>query len=158
MYYNAHLLVNETAAKVLIFRYMIDTFFKEEQQVIHMFHDLLMTSFQILVKATDGGTPAKVSQQATVSVTVTRNTNSPQWTGRLPYTAAVNENQGTNSKIFSVTARDRDPAVSHLQLWSTLSCLNWTKTARMLKMSAIKTFSLIFNLFVHVFYDVCIII
>ncbi len=69
--------------------------------------------FQIMVKATDGGSPARVSsQQARITVRVTRNANTPRWTGSLPYKTKVNENNAVNSKIFQVRADDRDPTVS----------------------------------------------
>ncbi len=67
-------------------------------------------SFQINIRATDGGTPPLVSEQiARVRVTVTRNANAPKFQGNPPFNATVNENQAPNTKIFEVRATDADP-------------------------------------------------
>lgn len=63
------------------------------------------------------GTPAKTSdQQARVTVRVTRNKNTPQWAG-TPYSVSINENQGSNTKIYQVRAEDRDPDGPFKQLF-----------------------------------------
>ena len=66
---------------------------------------------QILVRAVDGGVPAKNSGEARVRVEVTRNKFVPAFVGNQPYEVTVNENQALNNRIFTVQAEDRDPEV-----------------------------------------------
>jgi hypothetical protein len=68
-------------------------------------------TFQVLIRAKDGGSPPRESDESRVRVEVTRNKNTPKFTGTLPYMVTVNENEGVNDRIFTVRASDEDPQV-----------------------------------------------
>ena len=65
----------------------------------------------MIIRAHDGGSPPRESNEGRVRVEVTRNKFMPVFTGELPYEVTVNENEGVNDRIFTVRATDDDPEV-----------------------------------------------
>ena len=65
----------------------------------------------MIIRAHDGGSPPRESNEGRVCVEVTRNKFLPVFTGELPYEVTVNENEGVNDRIFTVRATDDDPEV-----------------------------------------------
>ena len=72
---------------------------------------LIYLSLQVLIRASDGGNPARQSNEGRVHVEVTRNKNAPKFVGELPYEVIVNENRGVSNRIFTVKAQDDDKEV-----------------------------------------------
>ena len=81
-------------------------------EYMHTSYLLSYIPVQIVVRARDLGTPAKVSEdQATVTVQVQRNVNCPQF-DNLPYSADVDETLSVNGEVLRAVAVDRDSQVS----------------------------------------------
>lgn len=60
--------------------------------------------------ATDGGNPARISPEATLTVNVNRNQFPPEILN-LPAEKEIQENQLVNEEIYRVNGRDNDTVV-----------------------------------------------
>ena len=67
--------------------------------------------FQFMITARDKGSPPRSAvNTATVSVTVKRNSHSPEFLD-TPYSTVIFRTLGTSASIMQVTAADRDETV-----------------------------------------------
>ena len=67
-------------------------------------------TYNIRLAALDGGSPAKKSPEAFVTITIGRNRFAPDFQ-KTPYTTKIRENLEMGRGVFSVTATDRDTKV-----------------------------------------------
>ena len=74
---------------------------------------IFLFEYQIRVAATDLGQPrsCQADRNATVKVQVTRNENPPVFEKEGQYSASIKEDLGTNNRVTSVKAADRDTRV-----------------------------------------------
>lgn len=64
-------------------------------------------SFQLLIRAKDGGTPPLTSQTLTLTVNVRRNMYAPYFIG-TPYRTSVNQTATSGTPVIQVRAQDQD--------------------------------------------------